>query len=348
AVYNNFVGILEDEGAKQALFLEKNRKLIFELFQESKQSQGHEQINRITGLKITKTSKTPKGHKNELMDESKNLNLRTLRHIVQDFEKIFTSLPEIIENKPGLLENILITLTIFSIETRAGEISTSDISKLRRVSISLLADSNKVVDENSDVLLRFVKKWREKTVFYTCVPDLEWWQYFFDNGFINKEYLNQSLLNSESFSVIPNWSKLLKCRSLSDESFNQILLEVESNYSNKTYEDIEILKCITGFFLWLEEIGFYNKNRNEILIESIKYIDYLKTKPDRFMNYTRSVHSSYYTYYSHESQEFKSLCDYIDKVRQDLREENWSNVANELLDAMQQNHEKFKAMITGE
>jgi hypothetical protein len=259
------------------------------------------------------------------------------------------------QNKAALLENILKTLTIFSIETRTGEIQTSDIVKLGQVSISLLAssssgnNSNKIADENSDPLVKLVKKWRETTLFFDCIPDLRWWQDFFENGFIDREYLKKSIVASELFSATPKWQKLLKHhRSLCDEDFNQIFLCVESEYSNKKYEEVEIVLHITGFFLWLNQLGFHTKTRGKILEEAIKYIDHLKINPSKFTNYGRTNHSYQLGYYNQESEEFILLCNYIDKVNQDLHQENWSNVAKELLDAMQHNHKKFKAMITGE
>lgn len=353
-VYDNFVDILEDQVAKQALLLEKNRTLIFELFQESRRFQEYDLVLNSTGkLMAMRISKDSKSHLYDLIDKYNNLNLRTLRQIVMDFEKIVISLPEIIENKAELLEDILKTLTIFSIETRAGEISTSDISKLGRVSISLLTSSNldknssKVADKNSDPLLKIVKKWREITLFYTCFPSLEWWQNFFENGFIDKACLDQSILASESFSVTPNWLKLIKYRDLSDQEFNQTLLDVESDYSNMKYEEIAIVKHITGFLLWLNKIEFYAKPRKTILKESMDYIDYLKTKPNTFTNYINRNNSYQLGYFSFESDEFKLLCNHIDEVRKDIEETNWSNIAKELLSTMQKDYEKFKAVMTG-
>jgi hypothetical protein len=347
-IYDNFIDILEDELAKQALLLEKNRKLIFELFQES------EQIDRSTRLRITQTPKDSKSHKDDLMDKYSNLNLRTLRQIVMDFEKIFISLPEIVENKAGLLEDILRTLTIFSIETRAGAISTSDISKLEQLSIYLVANSmpgnnsNKIANANLDPLLKFAKKWVNIIPFCTYFPSLKWWQDFFENGFIDKAYLDRSILDSKSFSATPNWLKLIKYRDLSDQEFNQILFDVESDYSNKKYEEIEVVKHITGFFLWLNQLGFYSKNSKEILQESIEYINYLKIESNSFANYFNREHSYQYGYFSLESREFKLLCDHIDKIRQDLEEKDLSDVARELLNIMCQDNKKFRAIMKGE
>jgi KAP family P-loop domain len=350
AIYNNFVDIIENQGAKQTLLLEQNKNLIFNLFQEYTKSKKHTEIEQTPK---NRTIKTPKNHENNLIDKSINLNLRTLRQIILDFEKIFKSLPEIAENKAGLLENILKTLTIFSIETRAGEISTSDISKLEQLPVSLVANSmldknsSKIANANLDPLVKFAKKWSEVIPFFNCLPSLKWWQDFFENGFIDQEYLNQSILASQNFSTTPNWLKLIKYRDLSDQEFNQTLLDVESDYSNRKYEEIEIVKHITGFLLWLNKLKFYAKSREKILKESIDYIDYLKTKSNVFTNYINRNDSYQPDYFSLESEEFKSLCNYIDKVMQDLKEENWSNIAKELLDTMQKNYKEFKAVMTG-
>lgn len=58
-------------------------------------------------------------------------NLRNLKQVILDFERIFDSLPEKARSKPDLLQELLKILIAFSIEISRGNILSKDIIKLQ-------------------------------------------------------------------------------------------------------------------------------------------------------------------------------------------------------------------------
>lgn len=93
----------------------------------------------------------------DLFGKAEYENLRNLRQIILDFERIFDVLPEKAKNKPELLQDILKLLIAFSIEIKRGTMLPKDISKLQEEYVSILSKqvssrqaSSSVTKDNSE------------------------------------------------------------------------------------------------------------------------------------------------------------------------------------------------------
>lgn len=232
----------------------------------------------------------------ELYTQANCKNLRILSQIILDFERIFEGLPKKAQNKSKLLEEVLEILIIFSIEIACARLHPQEISQIDRElakemmserrgnNHSDLTEKNNANTEHKDSIFKKYQNLYKFSYFNVFLPfsglypSLSWWEAFFDKGLIDRQSLEESLPNSKFFQEesAPNWMKLLRYSRLTDEEFEKTLNLVKSEYLNRAFEDIGIIKHITGLFLLFSDIEVYNKDKESIIDEAKKYIDELK------------------------------------------------------------------------
>ncbi len=100
----------------------------------------------------------------DLYEKAKYENLRNLKQIVLDFERIFDALPEKAKSKPEILQDLLKLLMAFSIEIKRGVMLPKDISQLKEEYISGLSrqvssrqSSSSITKENNEELTSLQK-----------------------------------------------------------------------------------------------------------------------------------------------------------------------------------------------
>ncbi|MBV6627458.1 MAG: NTPase [Rivularia sp. (in: Bacteria)] len=291
-------------------------------------------------------------------------NLRCLRDIILDFDRIYEVLPEKATSKPEILQDILKVLMAFSIEIKRGNMLPIHISKLQDEYVSMMSKQvnshqgyNETTKQNNEEETKLVKIIRTYSELNLPEPFLgkDWWQTFFDKGKLNTQELETLLLTSIYFrdENTPNWVKLWHFSYLYDDEFVDLLKKVESEYVNRQFIELGIIKHITGLFLMFSDIGVYHKSKEEILEESKLYINYLKDSkeldiPDnRYVSADDMIGSAYagLGYQGKEFEEFKEFCSYIEKVQELAKVENMPGAAQDLLDIMQNDTRKFYKMI---
>ncbi|WP_414620820.1 P-loop NTPase fold protein [Calothrix sp. CCY 0018] len=293
-------------------------------------------------------------------------NLRCLRQIILDFDRIYEVLPEKATSKPEILQDILKVLMAFSIEIKRGNMLATDISKLengytseamqRKMALKRQALSS-VTNENNEEetkLKKIISTYPELGLYEPFLGKV-WWQTFFDKGILNTRELETSLLNSKYFQDenTPNWIRLWHFSYLFDDEFDNLLKKVESEYTNRQFIELGIIKHITGLFLMFSDIEVYHKSKEEILEESKLYINYLKDDkkldiPDnRYVSADDIIGSAYagLGYQGKEFEEFKEFCSYIEEVQDLAKVESMPGDAQDLLAIMQNDTRKFYGMI---
>ncbi len=315
----------------------------------------------------------------ELYQKAEYENLRSLKQIILDFERIFQKLPEKARKKSELLQEIFKLLMAFSIEIKRGTLLPKNISKLQEAEIfklnqarrDYIANRSKIDQDNSSSAssedntqeLTSLKRIIDRYTFlnlliYEPFLSLEWWQTFLDKGIINTSELEESILNSKYFQDenTPNWVKLwhFDNSDLTDDEFDNLLEKVELEYCNREFIDIGVIKHVTGLFLKLSDIGLYSKNKQELLQDSKLYIDNLINDNKLDLNLgSRTIVSliksmtSYkgLRFQGNELEEFKEFCSYIKTARQSAIERNLPQLGLELLDIMQKDKWQFYRMI---
>ncbi|BAY87975.1 hypothetical protein NIES267_75170 (plasmid) [Calothrix parasitica NIES-267] len=293
-------------------------------------------------------------------------NLRCLRQIILDFDRIYKVLPEKAKGKPEILQDILKVLMAFSIEIKRGNMLPTDISKLengytseamQRKIASMYQAPNSVTNENNEeetTLAKILSTYSELNLQEPFLGKV-WWQNFLDKGILNSQELETLLLTSKYFQddSTPNWVRLWHYSYLNDDEFVDLLKEVELEYLNRKYNQVGIVKHITGLFLMFSHDGLYRKSKKEIFEESKLYIDYLKD--NKLINIPANQYTSAgdilrgaykgLGYQGKEIKEFKEFCSYIKEVQESVKVENMPGDAQDLLTIMENDTWKFYEMI---
>lgn len=291
----------------------------------------------------------------ELFIKAECKNLRFLNQISLDFERIFSILPEKAQKKSDLLEEILKSLTIFSIEISSGRlkpeyINQEKINKELASSVQRKHNPNAGVQENSVkdeiLLLQIFEKYGViNSIFNGLFPNLLWWEHFFDKGIVDKENLEKLMPSSKYFQDenTANWLKVWHYTKHTDEEFEKILNQVESEYKKREFEDIGIIKHITGLFLMFSDAGVYSKNKPDIIDEAKKYIDELKMSGKLDIKYRDDIFGAYMglKFQCKNDPEFKDFENYIKKLQQESMLKNMPDAANRLLNFMKNNPMDF-------
>jgi hypothetical protein len=294
----------------------------------------------------------------DLYIKSECKNLRTINKIILNFNRIFNSLPERAKNHSELIKDILEILIIFSMEIYQGDLVPSDISdlmtKLNEEYRLLVVIRNKGKEEaNEQSTLKFKNMFDKYdpliftySKFNILFPNLLWWKKFFKKGIVDESELKNLLPNSRYFQDenTPSWKKLERYYEYSDEEFNQLLDKLDSEYRQKNFENIEIVKCIVKLFFMFSNFGLYPKSKSNILNEAKNYIDFLKNQEKLNWNFTDNT-SVYNTDAIENLPEYKEFDDYIKKCQTEVRESNIANEVIELLYIMENNIDDFCLMI---
>lgn len=293
-----------------------------------------------------------------LYDKAEYENLRNLKQILLDFERIFKLLPEKARNKPELLQDLLRFLMVFSIEIKRGKMLPKDISRLPDEYSSAITkqakrnlgkedDNDKQQSSLEEVLSRY-------TAFNIHIPfpSSVWWQVFFDKGIVDTQELEKAILNSIYFQDenTPSWVKLWYYFELPDDDFEVLLKTVASEYRNKQFVDFGVIKHITGLFLKFSDVGLYGKSKEEILNDSKLYLNYLKDN-NQLSFISPSIIEDLIGGYGGlgfqgaELGEFKEFCSYIDEVVKLAIVDSLPKFSDNLLITMQSDMIEFYRML---
>jgi KAP family P-loop domain len=296
----------------------------------------------------------------ELYELSEYNNLRNIKQVFWDFERIFRALPSKAQKHEKLLQDILTYLLTFSIEIRRGELQPKDISRLIDAYTLFLLPGTMRLDTGKEEELKeksqeILKRYKTLRL-VSPTPGLIWWQTFFEKGIIDKENLDLELENSIYFQDenTPKWKKLYHYTDLSDDEFDDLLKENELDYASRKYTDIGVIKHLTGLFLKFSDIGIYKKSKEGIIQEAKQYIDDLCSRQKIDLsdpkNLTYSAIEERIAYErigfaGKDFNEFQEFCDYIVNVQNRVRLDNMPKAAQDLLKLMKIDTLKFGSMI---
>ncbi len=366
-------GEINNDRDKQEKYNKTKEKLIGKTFDVFPDLSGalHTSINQISNSQVKEILTKNLALLQELYLQAECKNLRILNQVILDFQRIFEGLPEKAQNKSKLVEEVLELLIIFSIEIACARLHPQEISQIdqklaeemmserRRNNHSNLTEKNNANTEHTEHKDSIFKKYQKLynsyyfsglRAFSGVYPSLLWWEAFFDKGLIDRQYFEESLPNSKFFQEenAPNWMKLLRYTMLTDREFDKTLDLVKSEYLNRKFEDIGIIKHITGLFLLFSDIGVYDKDKESIIDEAKKYIDELKNSGRLDTEYRSNPFGDVYMsieFNSKDEPDFKEFDNYIKQCQEKVRIQNMPSEAKKILDMMQNNMAMFQHTI---
>lgn len=295
-----------------------------------------------------------------LFEKAKCTNLRILNQIILDFERIFNALPDKIVHQTDAIQEIIEVLTILSIEISSANIQAQEIDSIQKslndtlmsfVSSQVKNNKNSPTkDTDKKDLSDVFDKYEIKASFFTSkewFPNLSWWKIFFDKGIVNKEILESVISNSKYFQdeKTPNWLKLTNYIKQSDEDFKIILEQVCLEYENRVFEDIDLIKQITGMLLFFSGARLYSKDKNEILEDGKQYIEFLMNQDKLNSKYSNKDNYMGTMFFAIDTDEFKEFNNFIKQKQEEIHSNNIFKQALQLMDTMMSDITAFHAKI---
>lgn len=291
----------------------------------------------------------------ELIKQLYNLsayeNLRNLKQSLWDFERIYICLPVAAKEIESLLCDILGLLLAYSFELRRGKILPEEIIKFRTEYYSGIFSDKK--DKEESKLKKIINKYSERIRLNDPIPNEHFWRIFFDKGHADKQLIEESLKKSKYFKdeQTPNWARLWHLLELSDEEFEEVFKAVTSEFQNRVYTDIGVIKHVAGLFFLLSDIGISDGGKDEILQSTKEYVAFLKAEGklsfeerQRLLSRERESYAGL-CFFGNEFQEFQELCNYIEKCQIEAKIDSMPGAGKELLEIMVKDVSRFSRMI---
>lgn len=311
--------------------------------------------NFISGINCVSIRNLYAGHINliaEYYELSLYRNLRHLKQALWDFERLAHYLSGEAKEKKGLLEHLLKIFLILSFEIKSGNILPEDIKLFQSGFYSSLA-KNDSSDKEETTYQKISKKYKNISIYDLLLEDSIWID-IFDKGKISKDSIQESLDKSDYFKSdnTPDWVRLWHGMDLNDDEFIQYLDSVVSDFESMIFEEIGVIKHITGIFIWLSEIKLYDKTKKEILDAAKDYVDHLKEKgillkkEKGFQGFRENESWGGLGFHHSDSREFKDFCKYIESKEEEATIESYPEIGNDLLKLINDDPKLFYRKVT--
>lgn len=273
--------------------------------------------------------------------DSKFKNLRNLKQALWDFERFYSCLSDQAKSNISLISDLMSHYLILCFELRSGSISTKDIEGLEPSYWESFFNNDKKDDTPYTRLKNKYNGFDLRELLLS--PSI--WVNILDEGILDKDKIQNSILESKHFArkMAPSWSKLWRLSVLTDTEFCQYLKEVQDEYSQRKFTNVEIVKHVFGIFLFLSGKNILAKSNDSILMEGLEYIDWLRDggfledyASYSFESYKTISEESYsgMGFYSRETLEFEKFCAYLDDSIAFVREKKIQTIAIRFLERL--------------
>lgn len=289
----------------------------------------------------------------EIHESSEYKNLRHLKQSLWDFERFCQNINPDAAEKPRLLETLLKIFLALSFEIKSGTILPKDILTFRSEFFTgHLSDDNK---ENEDTPYKRVNSKYGDINFSDLVIEESIWVDIFDKGVCSADKVRESLEKSEFFRSenTPDWIVLWHANELEDEDFQKALDSVRKNFHEMKYEDVGIVKHITGILLWLAKCNLTRESEEDILSFAFSYVDHLKESNKLDMVSSDSITPAFNEswgglgFHGDDTQQFKRLSEYIVQASSEALIESHPKDGNKLIELIHSDPDMFYRKVTG-
>lgn len=292
----------------------------------------------------------------QLYFQSEYKNLRHLKQSLWDFERLLTFISDEAKAKDKLVEHLLKIHLIFSFEIKSGNIPPAYILTIHKEYYSSFTTSS---SKNKEITTyqKISEKYNNINLNDILLEESTWFE-LFDTGYCDHKTIENALRSSEYFSTenTPNWIKLWHAMDLNDNDFDSVLKSVENDFNQMNFTEVSTVRHVCGIFLWLSKIEIINKKPEEILNQSILHIDKLKNNGllrNGFKNNKRIRIGIFDNdswnglgFFERESSQFKLLTDHINKMFERDELDNYPCAAKKLMNLMESDPELFYTKVT--
>lgn len=283
----------------------------------------------------------------ETYAQSNYNNLRHLRQALWDFSRFHEHLEaEAVKSTP-LITHLLKLFLVLSCEIRQGYMSAKQITSFHSEYISYLVKKKTNGEDEEPLVIKLKQKYPGMD-FNNTLLEAKTWEDIMDKSIINPSAIAEQLNNSHYLisKSTPDWVRLWHYNNLQDDEFERILESVKTELSLKSITEIDAVKHIYGTLFNLSNKSITTDITAELLEESKRYIDYLKsnnhlTADERVRSFHSDESSRGLGYQARETDEFKELCDYIVECASEVYNESLPTKAAELLKVLKSDPAEF-------
>jgi hypothetical protein len=267
----------------------------------------------------------------DLFKSSKLENLRVLKQALLDFSRIIKNIDSKLkehENYDEFIKSFLTYFIIIYAEHKTGNDKIENFQGITFIGEEEKEKKNLVEGKYQEILNKY-------NIYHsTYTFSIHKILHYIENGFINKEVFNNELKSNAFFrqDEEQDWEKLWYWTYLEDSDFKKYRNTVWSKFTSGNISQTTILFHIVGILFKLIDEGLLSKNKPYILNKSkqiLKSIFSKDTIENKHLIFGYMNASWGKQYHSHQTDEFKSLREYFDKL---LKEKQSSNCKNFLKD----------------
>lgn len=286
-------------------------------------------------------------------------NIRTLRKIILDLDRIWTLLPANVIQSEEAIRELFELLIIFSIESSQGNIDFTEFHDVRTQYQKFYMQKHSSSDSHKPEtkIHKLIKKYNSLRQIlsrgHNLFPIDRWWVEFLDRGILNKKLLEQSIQYSPYFrdKNTKSWLKLYQYDTLTDEKFIEALEDVENKFLEKEFDDPSIVTHAFGILLELSDIGLSKKSFS-ILESAMKsyvqrwrevgiFLEFVKT----VLKHDQNLELLGLEVRGQNHNSFKVLLEYMVEYHRHDQQIALQHEANHLLEVMKDSPYEFKVMI---
>lgn len=283
-----------------------------------------------------------------LFQQSGNPNLRILQQTIWDFERLFSVLTDTHRANDEAMTTLLRLLFALSFESKAGNIAPEmlngrESAMVRAVSAHLNKESEPAAID------RVNKRYPEVDLGDAILAD-DVLVDILERGVYNIARIHASLDNSRYFVTPdqePSWRTVWFAIERAESDFEKALSDVTQKVEARAYTDPGEILQLTGIYLWLADLKVIPGSRSQIVSEWKSYIDDLekakKLPPIPIDDWLHAYDGGAggLMFYEKESPEFQEVSEYMRRRREQVRDDQYPELAKKLLDEMVKAPELF-------
>lgn len=276
-------------------------------------------------------------------------NLRYLKHSFMEFERFHSFLPEEAKSNIPFIDELIAIYFLLSFEIRGGSIKPDDISQVDEQRIKKLFQSDDVEHDKDVSQIDNLVDRHQNIDLSDLILSTHVWIDHFKNGIIKEDKLSESVFSSRLMITTntPAWQHLWHYRMLRDEEFNEVRDTVLAEFQSLSYNNLEIVKHVTGIFLQLTELGIVRNSVQEISDIAFSHVDKLihdkKIKIDIVRDSSNYYEESYSSlgYTGTNSPGYSNFHNYLETAIENERCKLAPKKANELVELLATNSFEF-------
>ncbi len=245
-------------------FKRKNEKLIGRRFTINTDFQGALSffLNELENSDAKKPLEANSKEIQEVFRKAQHKNLRTLRHGIIEYQRLFSTLPEKAQKHEDFQTSCIQTFFTVCVELKSGRLAPTDLKDLRHKQAKILAvralskNLNKK-DKTEPLPIEISIERIHRNSFEEIIPTELFLYHFFEHGSVPESVVNNFIEGCQYFfsDNTPAWKRLWHIWDLEEAEFKAYIGSVCSDFYSYKFVTPGELKHVVALLL------FFSKNR---------------------------------------------------------------------------------------